>query len=41
MVEDFYDLDDDGDDSDAEEVAYESDPRDAASVRSRNLLDCY
>ena len=32
-VEDFYDLDDDGDGySDAEEVAYGSDPRDAASV---------
>ena len=32
-VEDFYDSDDDGDGySDAEEVAYGSDPRDAASV---------
>ena len=39
-VEDFYDSDDDGDGySDAEEVAYGSDPRDAASVANANLLD--
>ena len=37
-VEDFYDSDDDGDGySDAEEVAYGSDPRDAASVANVGL----
>ena len=40
-VEDFYDSDDDGDGySDAEEVAYGSDPRDAASVATKRQEDC-